>query len=241
VSIATTGIHAVVFDVFGTLVDWRTTVIRQLRGFGTAGGYRADWERVADDWRAEYWPAMAGVNAGERPWTVLDDLNRESIERVLGAHGVHEVPEGQLDDLSASWHRLEPWPDVRDGLRSLRRFRRIGTLSNGNRALLTDLARHGDLELDLIFGAEDVEAYKPHPDIYLGAVEALGLAPHQVMLAAAHNGDLAAASALGLRTAFILRATEYGPAQITDLGPTSDWDVVSDTVPGLAEAVGGAG
>lgn len=230
-------VHAVVFDVFGTLVDWRTTVIRELTAFGTSVDHHADWACVADEWRAEYWPSMAAVNAGERPWTTLDDLNRTSIERVLVTHGIQDPPGEGLDELTAAWHRLDPWPDVREGLAHIRRSRRVGTLSNGNRELLTDLARHGDLGFDLIFGAEDVRAYKPDPAIYHGAVAALELEPRQVMLAAAHNGDLAAASALGLRTAFILRSTEYGPGQTTDREATGDWDVITDSVAGLAVAL----
>ncbi len=233
-----TPISAVVFDVFGTVVDWRSSITHELAAFGAANTIEADWERVADDWRGEYQPAMDEVRSGRRGWTPLDVLHRESLARVLARHGIGGVSDAKLDGLTMAWHRLSPWPDARPGLARLATRYAVGTLSNGNTELLADLAEHGDLAFDVLLGAETARAYKPLPDAYLRNVALLELSPPQVMLAAAHNGDLAAAAGLGLRTAFIARPTEHGPAQRTDLEPTGDWDLVVDDIPALATALG---
>ncbi len=230
-------IKAVLFDVFGTVVDWRSSITRELAAFGAARGFAACWERFADDWRGEYQPSMDEVRSGRREWTVLDVLHRESLERVLTRHGIDAQSEADLRDLTLAWHRLSPWPDAYSGLARLATRFTVGTLSNGNTALLTDLAEHGDLRFDVLLGAETAGAYKPLPEAYLRNVALLELAPPQVMLAAAHNGDLAAASSLGLRTAFVARPTEHGPAQRTDLAPTGDWDVVVDSITAVADAL----
>ena len=231
-------IKAVLFDVFGTVVDWRSSITREFAALGAAHGIAADWEGLADDWRGEYQPAMDGVRSGRREWTVLDVLHRESLERVLGHHGVGTVAESDLQHLTLAWHRLSPWPDAPPGLARLATRYIVGTLSNGNTALLTDLARHGGLAFDVLLGAETARAYKPLPEAYLRNVARLGLAPHEVMLVAAHNGDLAAAQVLGMRTGFVRRPTEHGPDQTTDLAPTGDWDVVADSIPAVADALG---
>ena len=230
-------IRAVLFDVFGTVVDWRTSITRELAAFGAAQGIEADWECVADDWRGEYQPAMDEVRSGRRGWTVLDVLHREGLERVLARYAVDGVAEADLQDLTLAWHRLPPWPDAVPGLTRLATRYAVGTLSNGNTALLTDLAEHGHLPFDVLLGAETAGAYKPLPDAYLRNVALLELTPHQVMLVAAHNSDLAAADELGLRTAFVMRPTEHGPTQRTDLAPTGDWDVVVDSIPAVADAL----
>ncbi len=231
-------VRAVLFDVFGTVVDWRSGVIRGLSAFGANRGLVADWPLIADQWRAEYQPSMEAVRRGDRPWTPLDDLHRESLERVANGNGIVDLTSSETDELVHAWHRLDPWPDVVDGLVRLRSTHQIGTLSNGNTTLLADLAQHGALPWDHLLGAETARAYKPLPAAYLRNVAAIGLEPAQVMLAAAHNSDLHAAVALGLRTAFIVRPTEHGPGQTIDRAPTAQWDVVTDTVDGLAEALG---
>lgn len=225
------------FDVFGTVVDWRSSVIRELEAFGAARGIGGDWSAVADDWRGRYQPAMEEVRAGSRPWVVLDLLHRESLDQVWAAHGLPSVDSGELDLLNRAWHRLDPWPGVVEGLIRLRARVRVGTLSNGNTALLRDLADHGGLPWDVLLGAETAQAYKPLPEAYLRNVAILGLEPAEVMLVAAHNSDLAAASSAGLQTAFLPRLTEHGPGQTTDLAPTGAWDLVVPDMGGLADAL----
>lgn len=232
-----TDVRVVLFDVFGTLVDWRTCVTRQLAEFGQTHALTRDWSAVADDWRGEYQPSMEEVRSGRRAWTTLDTLHRESLARVLVAHGIIQVTPPELDALTMAWHHLDPWPDVATGLAELRWHLQVGTLSNGNTLLLRDLAAHGNLPLDHILGAETAWAYKPTRASYLRNVAVLDMQPHQVMLAAAHNDDLRAASRCGLRTAFIARTTEHGPDQTTDLEPSGDWDVVAADLHELALAL----
>jgi len=231
-------IRAILFDVFGTVVDWRSSITRELTAFGAVHRIDADWDAVADDWRGEYQPAMDEVRSGRRDWAILDVLHRESLERVLERHGIDGFAEDELHHLTMGWHRLDPWPDVVPGLTRLATRYTLGTLSNGNTALLTDLARHGGLPFHVILGAETARAYKPLPQAYLRNVATLGLEPGQVMLVAAHNGDLAAAHEQGLRTAFVCRPTEYGPMQLTDLSPTGPWSLVRDDMSAVATALG---
>lgn len=230
-------VKAILFDVFGTVVDWRTSVIRELTAFGGERGLRADWARVADEWRGEYQPAMEEVRSGRRDWTILDVLHRESLEQVLGRHGIAGLPEPDLAYLTQAWHRLDPWPDAVAGLTELRKRFIVGTLSNGNVGLLTRLARYGGLPWDVILCAETARAYKPLPDAYLRNAALLNLEPREVMLVAAHNSDLEAASALDFRTAFVPRPTEHGPGQVSDLAPTGAWDVVVPDLVALAEGM----
>jgi 2-haloacid dehalogenase len=227
-------VRAILFDVFGTLVDWRTSVNRQLQAFGDREGIAANWQQITDDWRAEYQPAMEEVRSGRRAWTILDELHRESLERVLERHAVTGVADDDLAELTLAWHRLDPWPDVVPGLTQLATRYTVGTLSNGNTALLDDLVRHAGLPMRAILGAETARCYKPLPEAYLRNVALLSLEPHQVMLVAAHNGDLTAASSVGLRTGFIPRPVEHGPDQSADLTATADWDVIAQDLVRLA-------
>ena len=230
-------IVALLFDVFGTVVDWRTSIIRELAAFGTAHGLQADWERIADEWRGEYQPAMEEVRSGRREWTILDLLHRESLTRVFERHGITALPEVDLDQLTRAWHRLDPWADAVAGLTRLKERFIIGTLSNGNVGLLTRLARHGRLPWDVILSAETAHAYKPLPDAYLRNAALLNLRPGEIMLVAAHNSDLDAASQVGFRTAFVARPTEHGPHQTTDLTATGAWDLVASDLRELAAAL----
>jgi 2-haloacid dehalogenase len=231
-------VKALLFDVFGTVVDWRSSAIAELSAFGAARGIKADWASFADDWRALYQPSMEEVRTGRRPWTILDVLHRESLLQLLDTYAISGLAPHEIDHLVTIWHRLKPWPDTVEGLTRLKRRYIIGTLSNGNVGLLTRMAKHAGLPWDVILGAETAQAYKPQPAAYLRAAELLNLPAHRVMLVAAHNGDLAAAAECGLRTAFVARPTEYGPRQDRDFHADRAWDVVADSFLGVADAMG---
>jgi 2-haloacid dehalogenase len=231
--------QALLFDVFGTCVDWRTGVIREgealSRRLGLSG---VDWGAIADAWRAQYQPKMDEVRSGARPWTTLDTLHREGLDRVLADVGLEAIPAADRDELTLAWHRLDPWPDVVAGLERLRRRFIIAPNSNGNIALLVRMAKRAGLPWDAILGAEIAQAYKPQPAVYLKSVAALGLTPAEVMMVAAHNNDLIAAAACGLRTAFVPRPREHGPGQTSDLQPERDFDVVATDFLELADQFG---
>jgi 2-haloacid dehalogenase len=213
-------VRALVFDVFGTLVDWRSGVAAALRAEGVPG----DPEALADGWRARYGPILIEVNEGRRPWADLDALHGVTLDDLLAEHGV-EVGVEARRRLVLAWHRLDPWPDVRPGLDVLRRERVVAPLSNAHVAQLVDLSRHGDLRFDCILSAELARAYKPAPEAYLLAPRLLGLEPAEVMLVAAHPLDLAAARRAGLRTAFVDRPLEYGPGSPPRADPDADESV----------------
>jgi 2-haloacid dehalogenase len=201
---------ALFFDVFGTCVDWRSAVVREGAALGLP-------ERYADDWRARYQPQLETVRSGARPWTILDVLHREALDEVLAACGV-DLPVAQRDELNRVWHRLDPWPDTVPGLRALKERCVIAPVSNGNIALLVNMAKHAGLPWDAILGAELAHAYKPDPRVYLASVHALGLEPHEVCMVAAHRDDLVAAAAVGLKTAFVPRRGEpEGPEFEADI------------------------
>ncbi len=231
-------VKAIVFDVFGTVVDWRGSTIAELKSFGTGRGLSLDWEGFADQWRGLYQPSMEQVRSGKRPFAILDDLHRESLLTLLKSHDVKGIEPHEIEHLVTIWHRLHPWADMPGGLARLGTRYITGTLSNGNVGLLTRLAKFGALPFNVIMGAETAGAYKPQPQAYLRTAELLNLKPEQMMLAAAHNGDLAAAASVGYRTAFILRPLESGPNQKFDLKADRAWDVVTDSCNGLADAMG---
>jgi 2-haloacid dehalogenase len=232
-------VKALVFDVFGTVVDWRSGVARELAGFLSAmGRHELDPFALADEWRRLYQPGMEECRSGRRPFTRLDVLHRESLEKVLAAHGITGASEGDLDALNRAWHRLDPWPDVLLGLHRLKRRYFLAPLSNGNIALLANMAKRARLPWDAILGAEPVQAYKPHPEAYLRTAELLALRPEEVCLVAAHNGDLRAARAAGLATAFVPRPNEHGPGQSIDLAAEAAWDCVAADFVDLAARLG---
>jgi 2-haloacid dehalogenase len=231
-------VQAILFDVFGTVVDWRASLIEDLHAFGQSRGIAADWPALADAWRGAYRPAMDRVRKGELPWTALDDLHRDSLKALVARFGIAGLSEADLDRINRFWHRLRPWPDSVAGLERLKRRFTVATLSNGNVGLQVNLAKFAGLPWDMIFAADMFRHYKPDPETYLGACALLRLPPERVMLAAAHNDDLRAAQALGLRTAFIPRPTEYGPHQKRDLQPDGAWDVTASGVEQLAEQMG---
>jgi 2-haloacid dehalogenase len=236
VSVAPT---ALFFDVFGTCVDWRTCVAREVAALAASMGRGdVDPEAVADAWRARYQPQMETVRSGARPWVNLDVLHREALDDVLAEAGFDEVPAAARDELTLAWHRLDPWPDTVPGLTRLKAAAVIAPHSNGHVALLLAMARRAGLPWDLILGAETAGAYKPEPRSYLRNAELVGLPPGDVMMVAAHNNDLHAAAAVGMRTAFVRRPTEHGPGQTTDLEPEGDWDVVAGDLIDLAVRLG---
>ena len=233
-------VQALVFDVFGTIVNWRSDVAREAAPFLARHGPSADPAAFADAWRRRYWPAMEEIRSGRRPFVRLDVLHRENLDAVLPefAIDVATVPRSELDALNLAWHTLDPWPDAVAGLTRLKSRFIVAPLSNGNIRLMLDLAKRVGLPWDAILGAEIAQAYKPSPEAYLHTAEALMLEPEQVCLVAAHNDDLAAARRCGLRTAFIPRPTEHGPGQTIDLEPQEDWDVVASDLMDLAGRLG---
>lgn len=231
-------VKALLFDVFGTVVDWRNAIITEGELLNRSRGLEVDWARFADRWRSMYQPAMEQVRSGARPWTVLDVLHRESLDRLIEEFGLQDLDENERDHLNRVWHRLGPWPDSVDGLTRLKRRFIIAPLSNGNVSLLVNMARHAGLPWDVILGAEIAGHYKPQPEAYLAAAQLLDLHPSQCMMVAAHNDDLEAAAGLGFGTAFITRPTEHGPEQAVDLEPSGDWDFVVGGITELADAVG---
>lgn len=216
--------RALAFDVFGTLVDWRSAIARAFRAAGVAG----DPEQLADAWRAGVWPILGEVNEGRRPWLNFDEVHRVTLDELLAERGL-EVPIDTRDELVEAWHRLDPWPDVRDGLERLRRRRVVAALSNGNVSLLIDLARHGDLRFDCLLSAEMARRYKPAAEVYVTGLRMLGLEPDEVMLVAAHPWDLKGARGAGLRTAFVDRPVEYGPGSPARDDPEAEESVANLT------------
>jgi 2-haloacid dehalogenase len=206
-------IRALFFDVFGTLVDWRTGVAREARAILAPLGITLDWAAFADAWRDEYQPAMDEVRSGRLPFSKLDALHRRNLDVVLRAHGLDRVDEATRAELNLAWHRLDAWPDVAAGLESLRKRFRLAPCSNGNISIMVDLARRNAFAWDAILGAEIARDYKPKPIVYLTAAQAFDCAPGETMMVAAHSSDLAAAAAAGLRTAFIARPDERGPGK----------------------------
>ena len=201
---------ALAFDVFGTVVDWRSSLIREGALLGERKNVKLDWAAFADAWRAGYAPAMDRVRKGELPWTNIDGLHRMILDELLGKFSLSLTAE-EADHFNRAWHRLAPWPDAVGGLNRLRGRHVLATLSNGNVSLLVDMAKNAGLPWDAVLSAELFGHYKPDPEAYLGAARLLGLAPAEVMMVAAHPSDLRAAKAAGLKTAYVLRPLEYGP------------------------------
>lgn len=232
------GVKALVFDTFGTVVDWRTSVTREVEQLATRKGATVDAARFADTWRAGYAPTMNRVRTGELPWTKLDRLHRMILDRLLVDFRIPDLTEADKDMLNRAWHRLQPWPDAVAGLTRLKRRFIIAPLSNGNISLMTNLAKHSGLPWDCILGAELVRHYKPDREVYLGAAEFLDLQPAEVMMVAAHLGDLRAAKALGLTTAFVPRPLEFGPNGSPDLKGDASVDLTATDFHHLASLLG---
>lgn len=227
-------IRALAFDVFGTVVDWRSSVIAELEQFGRDHGVTADWPAFADNWRAGYAPAMDRVRRGEMPWTKLDGLHRMILDELLSAAGV-SVSEEDADHLNRVWHRLNPWPDSVDGLIRLKQRYVITTLSNGNVSLLTNMAKYAGLPWDCVISAELFGHYKPDPEAYLGCAALLDVEPGELMLVAAHPSDLRAARDAGLRTAYVVRPMERGPGRALPRSDDGEFDMVAADFGDLAD------
>jgi 2-haloacid dehalogenase len=231
------GVRALFFDVFGTLVDWRTSVAREAALILKPLGHDLDWPAFADAWRAEYQPGMEEVRAGRIPFSKLDVLHRRNLQRFLPRFGVTGLSDAVLHELTLAWHRLDAWPEVPAALARLKRTFMIAPVSNGNISLMVDLARRNGLPWDAILGAEVAGDYKPKPRVYEAACAALDLPPAQCMMVAAHSSDLAAAAACGLRTAHIARPNEHGPGK-GELEPTVPVDAAGRDLADLAEKLG---
>jgi len=235
----TSVVKALTFDVFGTVVDYRGTIIREGEQLNRAKELHIDWAQFADAWRARYGPSMDRVMRGELPWTNLDSLHRLSLNELLVEFKINEhFTEDEKDHLNHVWHRLQPWPDAIPGLTHLRKRFVLATLSNGNVALLVNMAKYSALPWDCILSAELVQAYKPDPRPYQMAVNLLGLRNHEVMMVAAHQEDLRAAQAQGMQAAFVPRPLERGPHNVPDLTPDPAFEVVATDFMDLAQQLG---
>jgi 2-haloacid dehalogenase len=230
--------QALLFDTYGTVVDWRDSVLAQLIEFGAARGLDVDWAAFLADWKAGYRPGMDRVNRGEWPWTTVEAIYRRGLEELCPRYELAGLGEADLTHLTRAWWRLHPWPDAVPGLRRLRAWFILSPLSNASFAGMVHLARFAGLPWDCIITAENARCYKPRPEVYRTAIALLDLRPDEVMMVAAHNYDLAAARAAGLRTAFVPRPAEHGPGQTTDLAPEADWDVVAADFLDLAARLG---
>ena len=231
-------VKALTFDVFGTVVDWRSGIAKEAEALLAEEGHIVDGQAFALAWRSRYQPSMEEVRAGRRPFARLDVLHRENLLDVFQEFGIDGVSEPAIDRLNRAWHRLPPWPDVVDGLLRLKERHIIAPLSNGNVSLMVNLAKHSGLPWDVVLGAEVANAYKPDPEAYRRAVVLLDLDPAECMMVAAHNSDLVAAAATGMRTAFIPRPHEYGPDQTSDLAAEQDFDIVAQNFGDLADQLG---
>ena len=232
-------IKALMFDVFGTVVDWRTSLIDNFTAWAARKGIKGDWTALVDGWRGAYMPSMDVIRKRpESDFVILDDLQRQSIEPLAAKLGITGLSPADFDYLTKGWHSLNPWPDSVSGLTRLKSKFIISPLSNGNVALLTNMAKYAGLPWDLVLSAEVFRHYKPDAETYLGAAKILGLTPGQVMMVAAHNNDLAAAQSFGLKTAFVPRVTEYGPHQDRDFEADGNWDYVVTDFSDLADKLG---
>ncbi len=229
---------ALLFDVFGTVVDWRGSIIAEGEIFGQSRGLDMDWAAFADAWRAKYQPAMRRVREGERGWVKLDDLHRENLLELLEEFSITGLTEDEIDHWNRVWHRLDPWPDTVAGLTRLKSKFVLATLSNGNVALLVNMAKRAGLPWDAVLGAEVAGYYKPEREAYLKTAEFLGLTPGECLMVAAHNNDLMAAAGCGLGTAFVCRPGEYGPAQTTDRSAENEYNFVATDFKDLAIQLG---
>lgn len=233
------GIKALTFDVFGTCVDFRGSIVRECRALGKAKGLRVNWGKFADAWRAGYKPAMDRVRSGELPWTRIDVLHRMILDDILQKFRIAGAFTGEEKiHLNLVWHRLKPWPDTVKGLKRLKRRYILATLSNGNTSLLVNMAKSGGLPWDCIFSSETFRHFKPDPETYLGAAELLDLKPEQVMMVAAHKHDLRSAAQYGLKTAFVRRPHEHGRNKGADLADDPAFTVNADDFADLAVKLG---
>jgi 2-haloacid dehalogenase len=227
-------VHALTFDVFGTVVDWRGSIIELGNRLNKRKRLEIDWAAFADAWRAEYGPSMERVRQGELDWASLDDLHKMNLYKVLHDFGIVGLSDDEINNLHRIWHRLNPWPDAVAGIRRLKEKYIVATLSNGNVAMLVNIAKHAGLPWDCVLSAELARHYKPDPEVYRTAARLLDLPPNQMMMVAAHTSDLRAAAAVGFRTAYVPRLQEYGPDRQMAAVDTSHYDVVAEDFNDLA-------
>lgn len=231
-----TRIKALLFDTFGTVVDWRKGISQSTQDFFACYNIQIDCDAFADRWRSYYQPAMEVIRAGNRGFVRLDTIHRENLLLTMQDFAI--APDlfspHEIDDLNMAWHRLDPWPDSIEGITRMKENFMVAPLSNGNIALLTNMAKRAAIPWDCVLGAEVVRDYKPNPNVYIDTAEILGLHPDQCLMVAAHNDDLLAASQVGMRTGFVLRPTEHGMNQTTDLSPEKDWDIIAEDMVDLA-------
>ena len=229
-------IKALTFDVFGTVVDWRSSIAREGQVFAKRHSINGiDWVKFAESWRAGYTPSMNRVRNGEIPWANIDELHKSILNKLILKYGIEGISDEDKNDFNRAWHRLSPWPDVLGGLKRLRSKFVIATLSNGNVSLLTNMAKNAGLPWDYILSAELSKHYKPDPEVYKNAVGLLGLHPYQVMMVAAHNFDLEAAKQIGMKTAYVHRPLEFGPDKDLEQISIEDFDFVAKDFESLAE------
>lgn len=233
-----TGIKALFFDVFGTVVDWRSSIAEQGRDLGAAKGIDVDWEAFADAWQSTYQPLMNFVREGVLAWTNLDQLRRIGLDQILAEFEIDSLSVEDRDDFNKAWHRLKAWPDSAPGLRRLKDKFILATMSNGTVACMVNIAKYAGLPWDCILGAEVAKAYKPDPRTYRTGAALLGLAPEEVLMVAAHQYDLIAARDVGLKTAFVPRPLREGPGKVLDLTPDPSFDLVVEDLEDLASQLG---
>jgi 2-haloacid dehalogenase len=231
-------IKALLFDVFGTVVDWRTSITREVAAFGQRHRVTADWESFADNWREGYSSGMAQVNDGEVEWRNVDRIHRERLDLLLAAHGFPKIAEYELDQLNRAWHRLDAWPDAVEGLLRLKSDFVISTLSNGHLGLLVNMAKQASLPWDCVLSSELSGRYKPDLAVYRYAARILDLSAEEVMMVAAHVFDVEAAAQAGLRTAFVSRPLEYGNARAAEVAPAGRFDIEATDFNDLANQLG---
>jgi 2-haloacid dehalogenase len=231
------GVKALVFDTFGTVVDWRNGVAREAERILKPMGYQLDWLEFAEAWRKEYGPSMEEVRSGRRPFVKLDILHRENLDRLIPRFKLDKVEASVRDELNLAWHKLDAWPDVGPGFARLHKRFLMAPCSNGNIALMANVARRNNIPWDAILGSEIAQGYKPQPKVYLMTCEAFNLKPEQVMMCAAHSGDLSSAQKLGLRTGHIGRPGEGGPGT-GETEPKGTFDVVGKNFNDFADKLG---
>ena len=230
-------VKALLFDVFGTVVDWRGSITREMQRFSDKQGIAQDWNQFALDWRALYQPAMETIRSGDRGYVKLDTLHRENLQQLVAAYGLETQDEATLTHINHVWHRLQPWADTLPGMTRLRKHHTLASCSNGNVALMVNMAKHSGIPWDMILGSETSQGYKPQDKVYVHSAHMLNLEPEQCMMVAAHNDDLHVARALGFKTAYINRPYEYGEGQITDLHAEESWDIVGEYMTDVANAL----
>ncbi|MDD9895987.1 MAG: haloacid dehalogenase type II [Gammaproteobacteria bacterium] len=231
-------VKALTFDVFGTVVDWRGSIIREGQLLGARKGYDIDWAEFADRWRGGYGPSMNRVRTGELPWTKIDDLHRMVLDELVEEFNLVGMTEAELDHFNRAWHRLSPWPDTVAGLNRLKTKYIIATLSNGNVSLLTNMAKNAGMPWDAVLSAELARHYKPDPQAYLTAADLLGLAPEEILFVSAHVGDSRASAQTGMKQAYVIRPLEYGPGRQAPPPPEDEFDYIATDFLDLARQLG---